>query len=287
MLFVVSGIYPFRCPSRSVVMFHSLLPFEEEAVNLYRGEKKYMKYRLLNFLYKRSMQRADGLLFSSKFTEEKFLQTFSSSDRPVSKVIPFGTWSSFRESARTDSTGTGSTIRFLYVSNFYRYKRHMMLIPLFEKLIREGNDISLTLCGDGYVREGEIKNAVKESGCQERIKYIGKLDHDNMQELYQEHDVLIFPSIVESFGIPLIEAAHENLWILFTWPPLVEIMQNNSYERYTLAEDNLDEDIKHLLKFHAEGKINLKEKKVNTHFIPFTQTASETMKYLESFLSGL
>lgn len=267
-------------------MFHSLLPLEEEAVSLYRGEKKYIKYRILNLLYKRSMRRADGLLFSSKFTEEKFLQTLSSSDRPVSKVIPFGTWSAFRESAKTDSRGIESTVRFLYVSNFYRYKRHLMLIPLFEKLIGQGSDISLTLCGDGYVHEKEIRNAVKASGFQERIKYIGKLDHGNMQQLYRAHDLLIFPSVVESFGIPLIEAAHENLWILFTWPPLVEIMQNNSYLRYTLAEDNLDEDIKHLLKSHAEGKINLKEKKVNTHFIPFTRTASETMKYLESFICG-
>lgn len=265
-------------------MFHSLLPFEEEAVNLYRGEKKYIKYRLLNLLYRRSMRLADGLLFSSSFTEKKFLSSLRPAGGSVSKVIPFGTWSSFSNPPAPIEIESGQTVRFLYVSNFYKYKRHLMLIPLFEDLIRKGYDISLTLCGDGFSHTEEITDAVRKSHTGGRITYEGKLTHDKMQKMYQQHDVLIFPSVVESFGIPLIEAAHENLWIIFTWPPLVEIMQNNNYERYTLAQGNLEKEVRKLIDSHNAGNLNLKEKKRNSHFITFRQTFTQTMQYLESFL---
>lgn len=253
-------------------------------MNLYRGEKKYIKYRLLNLLYRRSMLLADGLLFSSSFTENKFLSSLSTARRPVSKVIPFGTWSSFSKPTAPIEIGSGQTVRFLYVSNFYKYKRHLMLIPLFEDLIRRGYNISLTLCGDGFTHTAEITEAVSKSVAGGRISYEGKLTHDKMQAVYQQHDVLIFPSVVESFGIPLIEAAHENLWIIFTWPPLVEIMQNNNYHRYTLAQGNLEEEVRNLIDSHNAGNLNLKEKKSNSHFITFRHTFTQTMHYLESFL---
>lgn len=265
-------------------MFHSLLPFEDEAVNLYRGEKRYIKYRLLSFIYRLSMRNAEGLLFSSSFTEKKFLSYLSSEIKPGSKVIPFGTWSSFSSVNPSASISDDKTVRCIYVSNFYKYKRHLMLIPLFEELIRAGYDVSLTLCGDSYAHERDKMEAVNASEYRERIRYIGKHDHAEMQELYRSHDLLMFPSMGESFGIPLIEASYENLWILFSWPPLVEIMQNNQYERYTLADQDISVTLKELLKSHAAGVINLKEKKTNTHFIPFTRTASETMHYLESYL---
>jgi glycosyltransferase involved in cell wall biosynthesis len=57
-----------------------------------------------------------------------------------------------------------------------------------------------------------LQNAVKISGV--RIENLEKIDHSKMIAHYRAAGALIFPSLVESFGLPLIEAARLQLPIL-------------------------------------------------------------------------
>ena len=43
---------------------------------------------------------------------------------------------------------------------------------------------------------------------------LGELDHSEVQDLYNKSSVLVYPSLVESLGLPLLEAAASGLPII-------------------------------------------------------------------------
>ncbi len=278
----LSGMNLVKKADKEITMFHSILPFSDEIINLYRDRNSYYRYRFLQRVYLRSIDNSDGLLFSSKFAAMTALR-FRENRLISAKIIPFGIWTNFLSSQSKKKTDT-KTIKFLYVSNFYLYKRHLLLISVFEELINSGHDISLTLCGDTFGHEDVIRQLTSMISNRDKIKYIGKIPHKYIPEIYHNHDVLIFPSLIESFGIPLIEAQYSDLWILFSFSPAEEIMKNNNYTKYRIIGDDLKDELEKFILQIQRGEVNLSEPGSNRELFSFKQTTEETIRYLESFL---
>jgi len=104
---------------------------------------------------------------------------------------------------------------FIYVASGDPHKNHRLLIEAWCLLAEECLYPSLVLTLD-------------EAACQElsewmngkiaqyklRIKNMGSLPHERVLELYTQARALIYPSTIESFGMPLVEARQAGLPIL-------------------------------------------------------------------------
>ena len=67
----------------------------------------------------------------------------------------------------------------------------------------------------GY--EAELRALVRNAQLESRVRFAGKLPHDQLPALYQDHDILIFPSIWEEpFSITLLEAMASGLAVVAT-----------------------------------------------------------------------
>jgi glycosyltransferase involved in cell wall biosynthesis len=54
----------------------------------------------------------------------------------------------------------------------------------------------------------------------EKVDFVGAVERRNLRELYETHDIVVFPSIAESFGLPLVEAMTSGMPIVvsdFDW----------------------------------------------------------------------
>jgi len=70
----------------------------------------------------------------------------------------------------------------------------------------EGLDAELVLAGsDGY-GAAEIRARIEASPARERIRCLGYVDRATLDGLYQTAAALVFPSLEEGFGIPVLEA---------------------------------------------------------------------------------
>ena len=104
--------------------------------------------------------------------------------------------------------------KFIYVASGNPNKNHKNLIAAWILLAKENIFPMLTLTlGDNYIELIKlIKMANLELGA--KIHNLGNTDYDQIVELYSCSDVLIFPSVLESLGLPLLEAQHYGLDIL-------------------------------------------------------------------------
>ena len=103
---------------------------------------------------------------------------------------------------------------FLYVSNFSKHKNHKRLYEAFKKASDKiGERIILNLTIDDKEFNSSFYNEAKMTKNLLIVNH-GILNKNELNKLYNVSKYLIFPSLNESFGLPLIEASLNNCYII-------------------------------------------------------------------------
>ena len=76
------------------------------------------------------------------------------------------------------------------------------------EVLKERKDIELHIVGDGTLKETVIERA------KGNIKFHGKLDLNELSNMYRSCDVLIHPSMCDTLTLIVLEAASSGLYIL-------------------------------------------------------------------------
>ena len=103
---------------------------------------------------------------------------------------------------------------FVYVADGEAHKNHRCLVEAWTILATRGlrPTLALTLTDrDGLLRHW-LQQQIAEHGLQ--ITDLGHLPHEKLLHLYGQSRALIFPSISESYGLPLVEAHQVGLSIV-------------------------------------------------------------------------
>jgi glycosyltransferase involved in cell wall biosynthesis len=105
--------------------------------------------------------------------------------------------------------------KFIYVASGDAHKNHLRLLSAWELLAKEGLYPKLLLTLDN-MQDVELLGEINEIRLRFPVKIdnLGVLDHEQVLAAYKSTDALIFPSLTESFGLPLIEANNANLPII-------------------------------------------------------------------------
>lgn len=90
-----------------------------------------------------------------------------------------------------------------HVGRFNIVKNHNYLIKVFEKIARNIPESVLMLVGDGELRE-KIESQITELNIADKAVLLGV--RDDVPDLMQAMDVLVFPSVFEGFGDAVLEA---------------------------------------------------------------------------------
>ncbi len=176
---------PFRSNLR---LTNKVLNFLKKQYIIYRNNKKYNWYVQSNLMYQRSMQHL-GLSSS------------------ILRITPI-----FKEKKLNYSNKESNT--FLYVSNGSKHKNHKRLFLAFVKAANNINSIiklDLTLSNNEFINSPYSKITAPKNLI---IVNHGILEFSKLEKIYQKTEFLIFPSLNESFGLPLIESINYNCKVL-------------------------------------------------------------------------
>lgn len=104
---------------------------------------------------------------------------------------------------------------FVYVSSAEPHKNHATLLDAWVLLAEQGMrpSLALTVSENTAAHVAQLIELKKQSHGL-NIRNFGTLQHGGVQALYQKSNALIFPSTLESFGLPLLEAAQLGMPIL-------------------------------------------------------------------------
>ncbi len=101
------------------------------------------------------------------------------------------------------------TRRYLiYPANFWKHKNHEMLLTAFGLARRSGlaDDIRLVCTGAPGARQQWLKQAARGLGLENHVLFPGYLANAELLALISNSCGVIFPSLYEGFGLPIVEA---------------------------------------------------------------------------------
>jgi starch synthase len=151
----------------------------------------------------REIEQADSILVASSFTAE----TLKSFPRPISAAvyrIPYGAppVGSPRPATRREDP-----LRVLFVGQLGQRKGLGYLIEAMDRLEVPA---TLTLLGRPVAVPPAMKKAL------DRSRWVESAPHSRVLELMREHDVLVFPSLFEGFGLVILEAMAQGTVVIAT-----------------------------------------------------------------------
>lgn len=93
-------------------------------------------------------------------------------------------------------------IRLLYVGRISKDKNIDFLIEVFDLIQSSTKNVMLNIVGDGPY----LLDLVRKHGTKPQLFFLGKKEYADLPELYSRHDLILFPSISDTFGMVVLEA---------------------------------------------------------------------------------
>ncbi len=162
--------------------------------------------------YQASALEAKQIIVSAGFTRDCLVERYGV---PVEKieVIHTGYGPQYRLLDDQSALGRfrekyGLRRPFLYYpAATWPHKNHKNLLAAM-KILKERHrfDGELLLTGIAMQSHGEILTEIDRLGLREMVRVLGYLSADELPFLYNLARVMVFPSLFEGFGIPLVEA---------------------------------------------------------------------------------
>lgn len=194
---------PVRKPS--VLTFHDMQErFYPEFFTPKEHEERF-------FHYDWSLRMADAVIAISDFTRDMAVRFTGASRRKIhvvphvpdalpNPVLPTG-W----------QPGDSGRPFVFYPANFWKHKNHLRLITAMAEVQRARPELLLVCTGSRLGREPEWDAAVNAAGVAHSVRHLGKISRAEISWLYRNARALVFPSLFEGFGIPLLEAMASDL----------------------------------------------------------------------------
>lgn len=201
-MFYLSGFF-LRKITKSITFYQNILPFENIYHNQYSLIDR-LKFYVQKKLFLNSAKRSDFIIFPSIYFRKKFIK-YNNDIKNYSTVIYHGAKKKFNNINKIKK------IKSIYPASYQKLKNHEKLFKAFYGLEKK-NNISLDLFGPMSVAEKGIlnKNIFKFKNLDKKIKYKGNKKYNYK---FKNYNLLIYPSLCESFGLPLVEAAVSGLRI--------------------------------------------------------------------------
>jgi glycosyltransferase involved in cell wall biosynthesis len=96
---------------------------------------------------------------------------------------------------------------WLYVAHMYVHKNHVRLLEAYRELRNESPDAwPLILRGDAQPGGPELQAHVRRLGLEEHVLFLSRLPREELPALYGAASALVFASLYEGAGIPVLEA---------------------------------------------------------------------------------
>jgi glycosyltransferase involved in cell wall biosynthesis len=162
----------------------------------------------LNTAVPASLRTADAVIAVSEWEREEAICRFGLDPQRVF-AVHHGVSNSVR--GRTEAAVPEAPAERPYVvmvSTLYGFKNQRRLIEAFAKVVRsDGVDHELRIAGgDADVTRDDLRRLADELGVSDRVKLIGPVPHDDVPSLVANADVVAYPSLCETFGLPILEA---------------------------------------------------------------------------------
>ncbi len=161
-------------------------------------------------LISKVLSGATKIMATSKFLKKKTSELITCDHKPYIYVTPFGIDTSIfngDENHLMSKNIEGKTINFFYAKSLEKYYNHLFVFEAIATMKKNfpNVNIKLTLAGEGSLKP-QFEDAIANLGIQENVEFKGLASQNEVVEILKNTDLVLMPSISESYGVFALEA---------------------------------------------------------------------------------
>ena len=181
---------------------HQSLPFVDKRFRLMEAPRLWVYQNIIGKMIFQSMRKASRVIVQAKWMKHACVSMAGIEPTKITVLPPSINMNVKRHFKLTETTAR----TFFYPASAVTYKNHSLVVDAATLLEERGiNDyeVIFTLKGDENRHMRSLSQKINRLGL--RIKFVGGLARDQVFDYYSR-SVLVFPSHIETFGLPLLEA---------------------------------------------------------------------------------
>ncbi len=198
---------PLKCPVPVVVSVHDV-SFAEHPEYF-----RFLRRKQLCLTVERTVRMAAKVITGSESSRNAIARVYGLSAEDI-VVVPNAASPIFRPvafevaSARVLARFGIAAPFILTVGDLQPRKNQIGLIRAFAEAVQSRPKLphSLVIAGKDSWFAPRVREAARESGVADRIKFTGFINDRELLDLYNACEVFVFPSFYEGFGLPVLEA---------------------------------------------------------------------------------
>jgi hypothetical protein len=246
---------------KQLVYIHQSLPFSSDYIFKW-FEIKYRIFIWLIFIWmKWSINSKSLIVVQTDWMKKRVHKKLNIQNNQIFIFRPNVYWGDILTKGNTKNKQQKFSYKLFYpVVPTVSYKNFELLIKTFAKIKEENAELSKKIKLIITCTEKENNNLIKyyynlarTLGVYQNIEWIGYCNKKQIYDLYLESDALVFPSKLESFGLPLIEAASFGKKIFAINKPYVKNVLGD-YQGLERIENNSEFWSSSISKFYAGEK---------------------------------
>ena len=234
-----------RCKaSRYVIYFHQALALSKYKVNLRdKFAKTYLFYHYFYPLYvKLFLNKRTYIAVQTNQIKNGFSKRF---DFPKERIGVF-----FPETDKIDIDSLDlykyedGSYNFIYPATPFAFKEHASLAYAMKELYRQNPTVAEKIRVHFTLSRGEVVEMDKyivENGLEQNFVYHGRIPHHQLLSMVKSSNGLLFPSMIETLGLPLLEAASLGVPVIANDLEYVhEVLNGYEGVKYVAVHDYMD-----------------------------------------------
>lgn len=265
--------------TRIVVTLHDLVWIDHAEESQPTAAKAHAMRAFGALAIPHALERADHVIAVSEPTARRAAPWLY--DTPTT-VIPHGVDAAFFRAER--ETSVGAPRRIVAIGNAKPYKNLVLLVRAFARSLPVLDSAELVLIGDV---EG-LRPTVRELGLPpERVRLAGRLGDRALRDAVAEASAFVFPSHVEGFGLPILEAMASGVpSIVADVEPMRSIAGGAALTFDPHSERELAERLTQLLRDPELAEDLRRRGRARAQAFRWEDTARATLAVYERVLSG-
>jgi len=207
---------------KQLIYLHQSIPFSETINwNFFNKDERILWFykNIYKKLIRLTLKSNSYIVVQTEWMKNAVMEQFNWNSKKISVIKPNIKNIAVEKTLEIDFNN--NEFHLFYPANSAVYKNHELIINAL-KYIKDNKpeiykNIILHFTLDGTLnnnRNALLVNLIKDLQVDEQIKYEGKILYESVLSFYKSCDLMLFPSYIETFGLPLIEAASFGMPIL-------------------------------------------------------------------------
>lgn len=207
-----TGVFGFKKIPKIIYLHQSIPYYKEFHWNPFKKQERI--YWFYKHIYKQIIHhsvKGNVVVLQTEWMKQRVIKEHKLNEKNLFVIRP--KISVLKVENQNEVIDANHEVKLFYPAAPEIYKNHKILIEAMKELKSRNKELNFHLyltIDKKHPNVTELVECIERFQLDTQVSFVGQLSYKDVVQLYIQCDIVLFPSYLETFGLPLLEAAYLN-----------------------------------------------------------------------------